>query len=224
MPCMGTRTRRPMRTTRIPFWAMQLGTNGHAQDMGRFCLGKRDCPIWFRLFCTLPSEARARSISFRMTFPNRIDNRVSEFVERQDLMVFIGFKTDSGSHAYPARGPGQQTEEGETGAAHFNGTSRGLPSDAESTSLLDFVVALDVSVRCRAFLMRSSNSPSPPLQLENLLPVLGKHRRLSAASKWLSCSLCKREQVLSQCPEDGDGQIALAAQHLIVRNPWPTCS
>jgi hypothetical protein len=102
--------------------------------------------------------------------PNRIENRVSEFVERQDLMVFIGFKTDSGSHAYPARGPGQQTEEGETGAAHFNGTTGGLPSDAESTSLLDFVVALDVSVRCRAFLMRSSNSSFPPVQLENPLP------------------------------------------------------
>jgi hypothetical protein len=42
-----------MRTTRIPFWAMQLGTNGHAQGMGRFFLGKRDCPIWFGLFCIL---------------------------------------------------------------------------------------------------------------------------------------------------------------------------
>jgi hypothetical protein len=61
------------------------------------------------------------------------------------------------------------TEKGETGTTHFIGTTRCLPSDAESTDLLDFVVVLDVSGRCGAFLMRSSNSSFPLVQFENPL-------------------------------------------------------
>ncbi len=62
-----------------------------------------------------------------------------------------------------------RTEEGETGTAHFIGTTGCLASDAESTVLLDFVVAADVSDRCRVSLMRSSNSSFPPVQSENPL-------------------------------------------------------
>jgi hypothetical protein len=99
-------------------------------------------------------------------------------------MVFIGFKTDSGSHAYPAQGPGQQTEEGETGAAHFNGTTGGLPSDAESTSLLDFVVALDVSGRGRAFLIAKLQFLLSACAVgEPPFPMLQGNRTPSAASK-----------------------------------------
>jgi hypothetical protein len=67
-----------------------------------------------------------------------------------------------------------ETEEGETGAAHFIGTTGCMPSDAESTVLLDFVVALDVSGRCSASLVRSSNSSVPLVELENPLPGLRK--------------------------------------------------
>ena len=62
-----------------------------------------------------------------------------------------------------------RTEEGETGAEHFIGTASCLPSDADSAVLLDFVAVVDVSDRCRAFLMRSSNSSFPRVQLENPL-------------------------------------------------------
>jgi hypothetical protein len=62
-----------------------------------------------------------------------------------------------------------RTEGGETGAEHFIGTASCLPSDANSAVLLDFVAVVDVSDRCRAVLMRSSNSSFPPVQLENPL-------------------------------------------------------
>jgi hypothetical protein len=58
---------------------------------------------------------------------------------------------------------------------HFVGTTGDLPSDTESTVLLGFVVALDVSARCRAFLMRA---PIPPFRLCNWrtpFSVLQKH-------------------------------------------------
>jgi hypothetical protein len=55
----------------------------------------------------------------------------------------------------------EETEKGETGVAHFTGTTGGLPSDTGSAFLLDFVAVVDVSDRCRAFLMRSSNSSFP---------------------------------------------------------------
>jgi hypothetical protein len=80
----------------------------------------------------------------------------------------------------------EETEKGETGVAHFIGTTGGLPSDAESTSLLDFVVATGVSDRCRAFLMRNSNSSFPLVRFENPLSCAVKTSKIFAASKWLS--------------------------------------
>jgi hypothetical protein len=80
----------------------------------------------------------------------------------------------------------EETEEGESGAAQFIGTTGCPPSDTESTVLLDFVVAMDVSGRCRAFLMRSSSSSFPPVQSENPLFCAAGEWKAPAAGKWLS--------------------------------------
>jgi len=92
----------------------------------------------------------------------------------------------------------RETEEGETGAAHFIGTTGGLPSDVESTSLLDFVVASAVSNRCRAPLIRSSSSPSPLCVMRTSFSVPRTDSAPSATSKWFSWSLCRREWFLSR--------------------------
>jgi hypothetical protein len=65
----------------------------------------------------------------------------------------------------------RETEEGETGAAHFIGTAGGLPSDAKSATLLDFEAVVDVSDRCRAPLIRSSSSPSPLYVMRTSFPA-----------------------------------------------------
>ena len=62
-----------------------------------------------------------------------------------------------------------RTEEGETGESHFIETTWCLSSDAESTVFEFFVVVLDFTDRCRASLMRNSNSSCPLVQFENLL-------------------------------------------------------
>jgi hypothetical protein len=85
------------------------GPHTHAQGLGRFCLRKCDRPVWFRVFCCVWKRSRSKdSFDFLPdNGPDSIEYGVSKFIEREDLTVFIDFKNDSESHAFPRRGNGQ---------------------------------------------------------------------------------------------------------------------
>jgi hypothetical protein len=78
------------------------GTHTDAQGLGRFCLRKGDGPVWFRVSCSLWKRSpRKDSFDFLAdNSPDTIEHSVSEFVEREDLTVFIEFKNDSESHVF----------------------------------------------------------------------------------------------------------------------------
>src|ERR1700719_3551464 len=93
-----------------------------------------------------------------------------------------------------------KTEGGETGASYFIGTTRCLPSNAESASFLDFVAAVDVTGRRRTVLMRSSHSSFPLVQLENPLPCAVKGiEGLSQQAMVLMESMSKGMVFVSVC-------------------------
>jgi len=95
-----------------------------------------------------------------------------------------------------------KTEEEESRNPHFVGTTCGLPSNASSaTDLLDFEAAVDVSSRCRLFLMRSSKLRSPSSAMRTSLHLPWSIQRLGSKQMVLVESMSKGSLFVSM-PRD----------------------